>query len=202
MDRTDIKTIAQNLAFSELPSIDTLDRYLSDVFDILGLSAKQPPCVQAALKAFTLGVDGYTFEADILRIIYMLFSNYLMHPVNERELNVYDSTWYNDSNDNPRVYVIADRTARTYTVYPPPAVNSSAYIPTVGEPFGDDYPANNAVIIYSDNRITNIPDIYALPSAFDALAKEFTYPSDHEDTDFAAGCEIVSNLLYALVGLK
>jgi len=199
MTRDEIKTLAVQLA-KDLENADTLDIFINEVFDDVAKRIN-PPMLKAKIKALTSGTAEYTFETDMLYIHYLIMDDELLSPVNEKMLDAYSASWTTDTG-TPTQYTTNLKTARKYTLYPIPDFNSDPLIPAHGEPFGEDYPDNSLVLIYSDDRESNIPSIFALPFAFDALAREFVYPSDHIDEAFGNTCYALSKLLHNLTELK
>lgn len=199
MTRDQIISLATELAHS-LHDADTLDTYTNDIFHELAM-LPSPQMTEAFLGSVTSGTATYSFESDMLRIVYAIMHDELLSPVVEADLEAYSATWTTASG-TPTQFTQDMLTARTYLLYPIPNFTSSPLIPTHGEPFGEDYPANSLVLIYADDRETDISSIYALPIAFDALSREFTYPSDHTDLNFAGLSLAISQLFYQLLGVK
>lgn len=199
MNRDDIITLAGELSLS-LHDPDTLDIFVDDVFHELGESS-DIPLVQATLKQLTSGTATYDFESDMIQIIHLIMYDELITESSYEELTDYSETWKADSG-TPVTFTQDRIDSETYTLYPSPSSSSSAYIPTEGEPFGVDYPANILTILYTDDRESDIPEIYSLPIAIDALEREFTYPSDHTDVEFASACGEIKKLFYLLIGFK
>lgn len=199
MVRSDIITIINTLA-KDLNDPDTTDTFLDEVFFD---SARRvtPPSVEATIKSVTSGTSEYSFESDMLRILYAIMDDTLLSPTEEMMLDAYSSTWQSDTG-TPVAFTQDDIEARNYILYPEPDFTSDALIPVHGEPFGEDWPDNSLLLIYADDKEDNISSIYALPYAFDTIAREFLYPSDHADLKFASLSYAFSQLLYKLVGIK
>jgi hypothetical protein len=123
----------------------------------------------------------------------------LLSQSSEIDLEAYSKEWRTDSGD-PLAYTQDIITARSYRLYPEPDFTSDPLIPIHGQPWGEDFPDDSLVLIYSDNREAHIPEFYSLPIAFDTLFREFSYPSDHEDQEFSTICQELSKLLYAFAG--
>lgn len=198
MTRDEIITLTEQLGKS-LSDPDTLDVYTNDVFDELG-RLPSPQIVEAFIKALTSGTSTYSFEDDMLSIIYAIMDDELLSPCNEAALDAYSSTWQSDTG-TPTQFTQDAITAREYRLYPNPNFTSDPLIPIYGEPFGQDYPDNTLVLIYGDNREADISPIYALPIAFDALSREFAYPSNHADQSFAYISQLIAQLLYTILGV-
>ena len=198
MTRDEIIAFAKEIALS-LQDNDTLDTYMNDVFDDI---SRLPftPMLKAELKSLTAGTAEYAFEADMLAIKNLIMFDELLSRCQERALDAYSAGWQADTG-TPSMFTIDDLTAHKYLLYPIPNATSDPLIFAHGEPFGEDYPDGILTIIYPDDREANIPSIMAIPLAFDALAREFDYPSDHTDGAFSAGCMAVSQLFYRLLGV-
>lgn len=198
MTRDEIITFAGEIARS-LQDADTLDVFTNDVFDDLA-TRSAPGMIEAKIKALTSGVATYDFEPDMIRIVYAIMEDALLSPETEPNLDAYAATWEADSG-TPVAITQDHETARTYRLYPNPDFTSDPLIPIHGEPWGEDWPENSLALIYADNREDNIADIYAIPVAFDALAREFAYPSNHIDSAFSATCKALSQLFYRFIGV-
>ena len=197
MTRDEILTLTKSLAL-QLSETDTIDNFINDVFYELGLRL-HPPFVQAEIKAITSGTSEYTFESNMLKVVYLIMFDELLSQSAEIDLEAYSKTWRTDTGD-PLAYTQDIITARSYRLYPNPDFTSDPLIPINGQPWGEDFPDDSLVLIYSDNRESNILEFYALPISFDTLFREFSYPSDHEDQEFSAICQSLSKLLYAFAG--
>lgn len=198
MTRDDIISLSTQLAFIE-PNTDTLETFLGDVIHELSFLTS-PPLVQAEFQSLSSGTAEYSFLTDTIKIVYAIMHDELLAETSEDSLESYSTTWRTASG-TPTTFSQDLQTARTYQLYPNPNFNSSALIPINGAPWGEDYPLNNLTLIYADNRQNDIPEIFALPFTFDTLAREFSYPSSHEDKNFSQHCRELSQLLYKLVGL-
>jgi hypothetical protein len=197
MTRDEIQDLAKSLALN-LHETDTIDSFINDVFYELGLRTR-PPFIQSKIKAITSGTSTYTFETDMLRVVYLIMFDELLSQASENDLEAYSKTWRTDTGD-PLSFTQDIITARSYRLYPEPDFTSDPLIPINGQPWGEDFPDDSLVLIYSDNREDNIPSFYSLPIAFDTLFREFSYPSDHEDQEFSLICQDLSKLLYLFAG--
>jgi hypothetical protein len=198
MTRDEIKIIAEELGF-DLDAPDTLDIFLDDVFYEFGMRPDAPMLI-ALIKAITSGTSTYSYETDMLQVVYAIMFDELLSSSSEAGLEAYSKTWRTDTG-TPIAFTQDRVTARQYRLYPEPDFTSDPLIPLVGQPWGEDYPDDTLALIYSDNRESNIPDIFALPTAFDALAREFSYPSDHTDNEFAEVCRNLAQIFYTLTGV-
>ena len=198
MTRNEIITLATQLAKS-LQDDDTLDVYTNDVFNELAL-LPSPQMVEAKIKALTSGTSTYSFESDMLSIVYAIMFDELLSPCNEPALDAYSASWQS-ATGTPTQFTQDVITAREYRLYPTPDFTSDPLIPTYGEPFGQDFPDDSLTLIYADNRESDISPIYALPIALDALSREFAYPSNHTDQNFVYICQLVAQLIYTILGV-
>jgi len=199
MTRAELITLAGSLA-KDLDNADTIDVFINEVFRDNAFKP-EPLMAEAAIKALTATTAEYSYESDMLRIIYAIMEDILLSPVSEQSLDAYSTTWNTDTS-KPNMITEDDVDARKYLLYPIPDTTSSALIPAHGEPYGEDFPDDSLVLIYSDDRETDISPIYSLPFAFDSLYREFIYPSDHTDESFANTCFLLSRLLYQLTEIK
>jgi len=198
MTRDEIKDLAFLLTAISADT-DTLPRFVDDIFNEQGFSLT-PQMLKAEIVALTAGTATYPFESDMLKLVYALFNDEPLSSTTVDDLNAYSTTWPADSG-SPKAITQDEVDARNYTLYPNPDATSDAIIPIHGEPYGEDYADNNLVIIYSENREASIAGIYALPFALEALAREFSYPSDHTDGEYADACLTIATLLGQLIGV-
>lgn len=198
MNRTEIKTLATSLSIIT-PDDDTLTQFISDIFDEAGF-APNPQMLKASIESVVSGTASYSFDADVYKLIRAFFNDEMLSFTSVSDLDAYATTWPADSG-LPKAITQDEQSARNYTFYPNPNVNSTAIIPTHGEPLGEDYAADNLVLIYSENRTNNIADIYALPIAFEALAREFAYPSNHSDMAYSDICHKLAQILNRLIAI-
>lgn len=198
MTRDEIITLAEQLA-KQLHDPDTLDVYTNDVFDELG-RLPTPQMVEAFIKALTSGTATYPFETDMLSIVYAIMFDELLSPCDEPALDAYSASWQS-ATGTPTQFTQDNITARKYRLYPNPDFTSDPLIPIYGEPFGQDFPDDSLVLIYGDNREADISPIYALPIAFDALSREFAYPSNHTDQSFVHISQLIAQLIYTMLGV-
>ena len=71
-----------------------------------------------------------------------------------------------------------------------------------GADWAANYPDDALALIFSEDRSTDIEDYFVLPITFDCIAREFAYPSDHQDLAYAGVCAELAQLLYALAGVR
>jgi hypothetical protein len=198
MTRDEIITLAGNFAMS-LQDADTLDIFMDDIFEN-NAALPQPHFVKAEMFFLTSGTDTYSFDDEMLRIVYAIMFDELLSPADEAALDAYAATWQ-AATGTPVAITQDSITARQYRLYPTPDFDSSPLIPAHGAPWGEDFPDDVLVLIYADDRETDIPTPYAIPLALDATAREFAYPSPHTDIAFAATCSAVAELIYRLIGV-
>ena len=63
-------------------------------------------------------------------------------------------------------------------------------------------PANDMKLLYSDERIYNIPDDLYLPISFKILAKDFAHPSSYQDLEYSTLCDQISQLFFKMAGVR
>jgi hypothetical protein len=196
MTRADLKAFAADLTIISF-NVDTLSQFVDDIFNELAFLSI-PQFIKTEIIPLTGGTATYDFPSDALKPLAAFFNDEMLSFSSSADLNAYATTWPID-NSEPKAITLDELTARTYTLYPNPAQDSDSVIPIHGEPFGEDYPANNLVLIYADDRQSPIMTIYTLPIILEALSREFTYPSNHTDTDYADICKTLAQLLAELV---
>lgn len=199
MTRAEFKTFALLLTALSADA-DTFPRFIDDVFNERAF-ASNPQMVKAAIVALTSGTATYNFESDMLRLLAAFFNDERLSLSANDDLNALSTIWPAASG-SPKAITQDEITARDYTLYPNPDINSDPLIPLHGEPYGEDYPANNLILIYAENRTGEFADIYSIPYALEALSREFAYPSDHTDTTYAEICKTLADFFTLLIEVK
>jgi hypothetical protein len=181
---------------SGLQNATTLSQFFDDVVESIGLSPF-PIFHSSALVELSDGTGTYDFESDMLRLIHAIMEDASISIVTEPELDLYSSSWR--TTEGTPIALTQDDLNRQYTLYPIPDFDSEALGGGEAEPYGEDYPEDQLVVIYTENKSANFQEYYALPLAFESLSREFAYPSDHQDTEFAESCAILSQFLHSIL---
>lgn len=90
---------------------------------------------------------------------------------------------------------------RAFQLIPIPDTDSGDFSFPNAAPFGEDYPTGAGVMVYTDQRTTDLPEWISIYIAFRVLTKEFARPSDHQHTDFSEACAEFAEVLWQLAGL-
>lgn len=182
MTSTTIKALAQSLCLSQ-GDTSQVARYYTDVVDELGKSTNPPIAASAALSIVS-GIISYSFPAAAIRLIAIFSNARSLSPCTLAELEAYSATWRADTGDalSWALEPVDDLDAREFMLYPEPDANKTGKT------------------IYSSNRTTDIIEWIGVAIAFRVLAKEFAYPSNHEDRVFADACLTMSDILMKSAG--
>ncbi len=197
MNKTTLISLVGSLAHSKGAS-DTQDDAYYRTLDLLARSSS--PLVAQANVNLVASTTEYSLSADAAKILALFVkpdnvagTNYrLVREVGLRELEFYDKDWRTTqaAEDAPIVYTLVDLAGTVVTdwtkirLYPTPDVSVTS---------GISY-------FYADrNEATTIYDFIALPIVFNILWKEFEYPSDHQDMEFATLCGDIAKFLRAFV---
>lgn len=194
LTKAQITTFASTVAHAEHDTT-TFSQFFNDVIDELG-KLPRPVFADYAFEAIVSGTSEYSFETTMLRPIAIFFDDTLLLESSKEALEAYSITQLADAG-SPVAYTIDEVNARKYRVYPEPNANGSI----AGANWGASFPSNALALIFVEDRSTDIEDYYALPITFDCLAREFAYPSDHQDVEYAKVCATLAKLMYALVGV-
>ncbi len=173
----------------------TFSQFFDDIIDELG-KAPKPVFAEYAFEAIVSGTDEYSYETKMLRPIAIFFDDMLLSETGEKELEAYSATQQSDTGD-PVAYTLENVDARKYRVYPIPDANGSIS----GANWSTGYPDGALALIFVEDRSTDIEDYYALPITFDCIAREFAYPSDHQDVEYAKVCADLAKLMHVLAGV-
>jgi len=195
----------------DLDHSTTLAVFYDDAIDELG-RRPQPPFVEYGFQKVTAATATYDSNAiedgagntlsTLLRILYLFHDDTLLYPENAVNIEAYSEDWEGDSG-TPIAYttdsLTQNATDRLIQLYPNPDTTGDT-IAAVG--WGSTFPDDDLAYIFSENREADIEDYYALPLIFDILAREFAYPSDHQDFAYASTCRMLADFLYQLAGIK
>lgn len=194
LTKAQLTTFASTICHAEHDTT-TFSQFFNDVIDELA-QLPNPPFAEAAFEAATSGTDEYSFETTMLRPLAIFFEDELLSEVSQAELEAYSKTQQTDTGD-PVAYTLEAIDARKYRVYPIPTGSGD-----VGSAnWAASYPSDAFALIFTEDRSTDIEDYYALPITFDCIAREFAYPSDHQDVEYAKLCASLAKLMYTLAGV-
>ena len=194
LTKAQVTTFASTICHAELDTT-TFSQFFNDVIDELGKLSK-PVFAEQGFEAIVSGTSEYSYETAMLDFIALFFGDTLIPEESQKSLEAYSQTWQSDTGD-PVAFTRDGIDARKYRVYPEPDANGSI----TGANWAASFPAAALALIYVEDRSTDIEDYYALGIAFDCLAREFSYPSDHQDTDYAKALRQLSKVLYLLAGV-
>jgi hypothetical protein len=132
----------------------------------------------------------YTFPATARKLLAVIAVDRDLYLADSKQLEHYEMGWraktVASGTAAPHLaYTVDEISGRKFSIYPIPATGTT----------------DGLVTIYTEARTTTIPEWIALPLAFDVMSREFAYPSDHQDKEFAKICGRVAALLYAILGL-
>ena len=195
-NKEDILTLIRFFANSPLEE-DSLslffDKHLSDVSmtnDLL-----------MAFELFTpqAGIAQYTYPERCIRPVTLFYGANELAFVTIRELEHFDLNW-RTTTGTPTSWFVEDQNSRKFSLFPIPD-STTTYTGPIITPLGADYPTTGAAILYAANRNVNIADILAIPLALSTLFHEFSYPSPHENIDFASMSGQLASAFYQLMGV-
>ena len=193
LSKAQLTTFASTICHAEHDTT-TFSQFFDDVINELS-RLPNPVFAEYAFEAIVSGTDEYAFETTMLRPIAIFFGDTLLVEATDQVLEAYSATWQSDEGD-PVAFTLDKIHARIYRVYPTPDASGSA-----STNWAAGYSLTGLALIFVEDRATDIEDYYALPITFDCLAREFSYPSDHQNIDYAKVCSDLSKLLYILAGV-
>ena len=138
-------------------------------------------------EAFTPsdGVAAYSYPSTAVTLISVFHGAKQLIKASSRELEAYDEDWRDADEDTPVAFTFYEQDADKVLLFPTPSTTA----------------ASGGTFLYSENRTTDIPEWLVLPIVFDILAEEFSYPSDHQDKEYAAMCGEMAQILKAFTGI-
>jgi len=205
-----LRTLAGSLCV-DLDDSTTLAQYYTDVIEMLG-KLPSPPFIERAFQKVTSGTATYDSNAiedgagngvtTLIRIIYLFLEDTALIRDLSSNIEGYSEDWEADSG-TPVAYttdhVTQDSADRFIQLYPNPDTTGDAI---AAVDWGANYPEGDLAYLFSELRTTDIEDYFALPIIFDLLSLEFSYPSDHQDLQYAETCRMLADFFYSLSGVK
>lgn len=173
----------------------TFSQIFNDVMDELARKPS-PPFVDCAFEAISDGESEYSYEATMNRPLYIFRGDRLLTHETIAGLEAYSKTWESDTG-TPIAYTLEGVDGRKYRLYPIPDADGAI----TGANWAAGYPDDALALIFAEDRSTDIEDYYVLPVVFDCLAREFAYPSDHQDVEYAKVLNKLATVLYTLAGV-
>ncbi len=197
MNKTTLISLVGSLAHSKGDS-DTQDDAYYRTLDMLARGSS--PFVDQASVNTVASTTEYSLSVNAAKVLALFVkpnntagTEYrLVREVGLRELELYDKDWRTTqtAEGDPVAYTIVDLAGTTVTDW-----TKIRLFPTP-----DTSVTDGIVYFYADrNEDTNIYDFIALPIVFNILWKEFEYPSDHQDAEFAKLCGEIAGFLRAFV---
>ena len=196
MTKAEILTLVNDLARQTLDP-DTLDIYYDDVLNEIGSSSSHP---LVAIELFDIisGDHTYDYDASAVKLLAVFAGTKTLLSASTMDLEAYNEDW-RTLTGTPIAFNEGERTAREIALVPIPDADSD---PILGpSPFGEDYPDNIGVQLYSTRRDVSIPDWLALFICLRILAKDYAHPSDYQDKVFSDFCEKGAEILWKAAGL-
>lgn len=199
LSKAEIITLVKTLARQDDLDDDMLADDYADVIEEVAQTEKTP-LVAAEMFDIVLGTSTYDYDASAVRVLYVFVDDTLLRPADIIDLETYNVAWRALSG-TPYSVTEAEITSRTLRLIPIPNFDSDPLVPTHGEPFGEDYPANIGVQIFAAKRDTDIPDWLALFVAMRMLANIYGRPSAYKDAAFSSSCDDLAKTLWKAAGL-
>lgn len=198
MTKAEIIALAENIGRVSIDA-DTIDVYFTDTLEEIGRFPK-PPLVNVELQEVTSGTAEHAYPDDAVLPLHIFHGERHLSPETVANLEAYEDGWRALTGD-PFAWTRDEKTTRTFELVPEPDSDSGDFAFIHGMPYGEDFPDDALTIIFSERRTTDIPDWIALYIALRILSREFTRPSDHQDTEFAVACDKVSQIFWRVAGL-
>jgi len=193
LSKAQLTTFASTICHAEHDTT-TFSQFFNDVIDELG-RLPDPVFAEYAFEAIVDTQEEYSFETAMLRPIAIFLGDTLLPETSEQALEAYSATWQTDTGD-PVAFTLDKIDAHKYRVYPIPDADGAA-----STNWAAGYSLTGLALIFVEDRSKDIEDYHVLPITFDCLAREFAYPSDHQDIDYAKVCTEIAQLLYTLAGV-
>jgi hypothetical protein len=182
MTRANVVTLTNLIAHGSGDSDLMPDAY-DGALDRLARSAA--PFVDTEAFTPTDGTAEYSYPSTAVALLGVFHGAKQLPQASSKELEAYDEDWRGADEGTPVVFSFYERDADKVLLFPTPDTTAS----------------DGGTFLFSENRTTDIPEWLALPIVFDILAEEFSYPSDHQDKEYAAMCGEMAQILKAFTGI-
>jgi hypothetical protein len=176
---------ADTLALATLLAGPDVDQTLLDRFyrDVVWEFGQAELLVRSTVIPVTAGTGEFQLPERGVRLLTVFYDDEEIGPLRLTDVASLDAHW-RDARGRPLAYIVDDRSARGFRLYPIPDVASKTGIYEVTA-FHTEAPDD--VLVWLE-----------LPIALTVLAREYVRESDHRDPVFAASCQ---NMATALLGL-
>jgi hypothetical protein len=182
LTKANVVSFVQLLAHSKGDDTNTLNEFFDDTMERYAKTTA--PYVETYTFNIVSGTSVYAYPSAAVRILAVFHDGKFLPFTPPSNLEMYSSTWRTDTGD-PVAWTSFEQDSRNVRMVPEPDANST----------------NGGVMIYGENRTTDIQDWLVMPQAFEMLYEEFFYPSDHQDKEFAFFCFEIAQTFRALVRL-
>ena len=151
------------------------------------------------LLPVTAGTAEYTLPAPGVKLAGVFYDQGMLSRARKRDLEAVDPAW-RDRRGHPAAFIIDDLSRRTFRLYPQPVQTNTAFIFSVGAPFGIDHPVDAVAVIHSVAK-SDLPVWLDLPLALLLIGREFGRDSDHRNPEFAQACQAIGKALLDMVAI-
>ena len=133
----------------------------------------------------------------VLKVLHVFWDDIELSEESLTTLEWVDPFW-KDRESTPSGYVTLGESEGTLRLYPAPEVSSADFTFAFGAPFGVGFPAYSLLVIHTEKR-ENVPAWLEMIVALQILVYEYGRESNHRDTQFAAACGTLGQMLRGMV---
>ena len=193
MSRATTLALVRSLTFVP-PDAGTLDRYYDETLIELG---DDPFLFETTLLPVSLNQAVFTLPDFAVRLQSVFYDDRALDGATIQQMQAVSPQW-RDAYNQPCTYVTENETERTFRLFPQPTQPSKDFIFITGSLFGIDFPSYTVAVMHTTHP-TDAPDFLDLMIAHRILSREFARESQHQDSDYAQRCELLYQLLRAML---
>ena len=182
MTKTNITDLVHSFAHSKSDSTTRSESYDDTLYQ---LALRTGPFCDTEAFTPTDGTAEYSYPTDAIRLLAVFIDTKHLMGVSSKELETYSSAWRATSEDTPFVHTFYERDARKTRLFPTPSTTD----------------ADGGTFLFTETRESDIPEWLVLPIMFLILEQELSYPSDHQDKEFAENCALLAKFLRGFCGV-
>jgi hypothetical protein len=177
------------------PDDDGLDRYYDEALIELGDVSF---VFEATLLPVSIAQASFTLPDFAVRLRQVFYDDRCLDAASVLDMQALSPAWRDAQGPAPCTYVTESETERTFRLFPVPMQPSKDFSFITGSPLGQDFPAYSVMTLHTSHP-QDAPALMDLLIAHRILAREFARESQHQDSAYAQRCEVIYQLLLALL---
>ena len=177
------------------PDDGSLDRYYDETLIELGDVGF---VYEATLLPVSIAQASFTLPDFAVRLSQVFYDDRCLDAAQVQDMQSLSPHWRDAQGPAPCTYVTENETERTFRLFPVPLIPSKDFSFVTGTPLGVDFPSYSVMTLHTAHPADG-PQVLDLVMAHRILSREFARESQHQDIEYAQRCEVVYQLLLALV---